>query len=155
MLRLNSKLLSVQCCVISRARGLDGAHCAILALARAGFENRSTTVLSPYLKFGCLSARHFWVELRKVYAKGGKHTQPPTSLDGQLLWREFYYAISTYTPNYDKMEGNPICRQVEWGNDAKHDEYFEAWKEGRTGYPWIDACMIQLKQEGHMHHLGR
>ena len=72
-----------------------------------------------------------------------------------MLWREFYYTISAYTPNYDKMEGNPICRQIDWGTSAKHDEYFEAWKEGRTGYPWIDACMIQLKQEGHIHHLAR
>jgi cryptochrome len=53
------------------------------------------------------------------------------------------------------MAGNPICRQIPWGTGAQQDEHFEAWKEGRTGYPWIDACMIQLKQEGHIHHLAR
>ena len=41
-----------------------------------------------------------------------KHTVPPTSLVGQLLWREFFYAAGAFTPNYDKMEGNPVCKQV-------------------------------------------
>ena len=41
-----------------------------------------------------------------------QHTIPPTSLVGQLLWREFFYAAGDGTPNYDKMEGNPVCKQV-------------------------------------------
>ena len=47
----------------------------------------STTVLSPYLKFGCVSVRTFWWELEKVYASNasGNRSLPPTSLDGQLL----------------------------------------------------------------------
>ena len=34
-------------------------------------------------------------------------------------------------------------------------DYIKAWKEGRTGYPWIDACMKQLRQQGWLHHLAR
>ena len=34
-------------------------------------------------------------------------------------------------------------------------ELLAAWKEGRTGYPWIDACMTQLREEGWIHHLAR
>jgi cryptochrome len=71
----------------------------------------STTVLSPYLKFGCLSPRQFWHGIHKTYGDS-KHTKPPVSLDGQLMWREFYYYIAAHTKNYDKMAGNPICRQV-------------------------------------------
>jgi cryptochrome len=41
------------------------------------------------------------------------------------------------------MEGNPLCKQIPWDNSS---ELVAAWKEGRTGYPWIDACMVQLKQ---------
>ena len=41
-----------------------------------------------------------------------QHTIPPTSLVGQLLWREFFYAAGAGTPNYDRMEGNPVCKQV-------------------------------------------
>jgi len=118
---------------------------------------RSTTVLSPYLKFGCLSPRLFYSELKAIYKAAGKHTQPPVSLEGQLLWREFYYTCSVTTPNYDKMVGNPICRQIPWGarDDPVYVERLAAWREARTGYPFIDAIMTQLKQEGHVHHLAR
>lgn len=120
-------------------------------------DKRSTTVLSPYLKFGCLSPRLFYVALKGIYSSEGKHSQPPVSLEGQLLWREFYYACAAVCPNYDKMAGNPICRQIPWGDitDKLYAERLAAWKEARTGYPFIDAIMTQLKQEGHVHHLAR
>ncbi|RWS10201.1 cryptochrome-2-like protein [Dinothrombium tinctorium] len=112
----------------------------------------STTVLSPYLKFGCLSCRRLYFKLKEIESKSSKCTQPPVSLVGQLLWREFFYANAALTPNFDKMVGNPICKQIEWD---KNDEHLKAWKEGRTGYPFIDAIMIQLKTEGWIHHLAR
>lgn len=80
------------------------------------------------------------------------HTKPPVSLKGQLLWREFFYTVGGATKNFNKMEGNPICRQIDWD---ENDEFYKAWEESRTGYPWIDAIMMQLKQEGWMHHLAR
>eukprot|EP00038_Savillea_parva_P020948 m.32916 g.32916 ORF g.32916 m.32916 type:complete len:542 (+) comp4946_c0_seq1:304-1929(+) len=110
-----------------------------------------TTVLSPYLKFGCISSRRFYHGLKAVY-KGGHHSSPPVSLEGQMLWREFYYLVGHATPHYDRMEGNPICRQIPWDNDPK---VLTAWEEGRTGYPWIDAIMTQLRNEGWIHHLAR
>ena len=85
-------------------------------------------------------------------AAKGKHSAPPVSLMGQLLWREFYVAAALGTPNFGKMVGNPICRQVPWDADAK---LLAAWEEGRTGYPWIDAAMTQLRQQGWLHHLAR
>ncbi|CAG2200815.1 CRY [Mytilus edulis] len=112
----------------------------------------STTVLSPYLKFGCVSARTFYHDVQNVYRQNKNHTQPPTSLLGQLFWREFYYVIASVSPNFDKMEGNPICTQVDWDDNK---EYLNAWREGKTGYPFIDAIMIQLKTEGWIHHLAR
>ncbi|XP_070532394.1 cryptochrome-1-like isoform X2 [Ptychodera flava] len=112
----------------------------------------STTVLSPYLKFGCLSARTFYYALDDLLKNKTKCTQPPVSLTGQLLWREFFYAAAAGTPNFDKMEGNPICLQVPWDNNT---EFLNAWAEGRTGYPYIDAIMTQLRQEGWIHHLAR
>lgn len=111
----------------------------------------STTVLSPYLKFGCLSPRLFYWKLDEVY-KGSKHSQPPVSLHGQLLWREFFYTVGANTENFDKMKGNKVCRQIPWDDDP---EKLKAWKEARTGYPHIDAIMTQLKREGWIHHLAR
>ena len=117
-----------------------------------GTKTRSTTALSPYLKFGCLSPRTFYVAVADVYARHPKHAQPPTSLHGQLLWREFYYVCALGTPNYDRVAGNRICKQIEWDDDA---QLLAAWREARTGYPWIDAAMTQLREEGWIHHLAR
>ncbi|XWS11845.1 hypothetical protein CRYUN_Cryun37aG0036000 [Craigia yunnanensis] len=112
----------------------------------------ATTVLSPYLKFGCLSSRYFYQCLVDVYKNVKRHTSPPVSLVGQLLWREFFYTVAFGTPNFDKMRGNKICKQIPWNDD---DELLAAWREARTGYPWIDAIMIQLRKSGWMHHLAR
>uniref|UniRef100_A0A1A7YGJ9 Cryptochrome 5 n=2 Tax=Nothobranchiidae TaxID=405002 RepID=A0A1A7YGJ9_9TELE len=111
----------------------------------------STTVLSPYVTFGCLSARTFWWRLADVY-QGKKHSDPPVSLHGQLLWREFFYTASVGIPNFNKMESNPVCTQVDWDTNP---EYVAAWREARTGFPFIDAIMTQLRTEGWMHHLAR
>uniref|UniRef100_A0A8C7CRZ8 Cryptochrome circadian regulator 5 n=1 Tax=Oncorhynchus kisutch TaxID=8019 RepID=A0A8C7CRZ8_ONCKI len=111
----------------------------------------STTVLSPYMTFGCLSVRTFWWSLTDVY-QGKKHSKPPVSLHGQLLWREFFYTAGLGIPNFDKMEGNPVCTQVDWDSNP---EYLAAWAEARTGFPFIDAIMTQLRQEGWIHHLAR
>ena len=111
-----------------------------------------TTGLSPYLKFGCVSVRKFFWDVQAIYTKAGSHTQPPQSLHGQLFFREWFYLCSYVTPNWEQMEGNPLCRQVPWGRDP---QLLQAWKEGRTGYPWIDAVMRQLHTIGWMHHLAR
>ncbi|XP_055837387.1 cryptochrome-2 [Episyrphus balteatus] len=112
----------------------------------------STTVLSPYLKFGCLSSLLFYKRLKKILEKNSKHSKPPVSLMGQLMWREFYYTAGAAEPNFDRMIGNSICLQIPW---EKNDEHLEAWAHGRTGYPFIDAIMRQLRQEGWIHHLAR
>ena len=64
----------------------------------------STTVLSPYLKFGCVSPRDMYYKLVAINAKG-KHSQPPVSLVGQLYWREFFYSCGATIDNFDQMVG--------------------------------------------------
>ncbi|XP_077318083.1 cryptochrome-2 isoform X2 [Lithobates pipiens] len=112
----------------------------------------SPTGLSPYLRFGCLSCRLFYYRLRELYQKVKKNSPPPLSLFGQLLWREFFYTAATNNPKFDQMEGNPICVQIPWD---KNPEALAKWTEGKTGFPWIDAIMTQLRQEGWIHHLAR
>ncbi|GAA6068599.1 cryptochrome-1b isoform X2, partial [Tachysurus ichikawai] len=112
----------------------------------------SPTGLSPYLRFGCLSCRVFYFKLTDLYRKVKKNSAPPLSLYGQLLWREFFYTVATNSPRFDKMEGNPICVQIPWD---RNPEALAKWAEGRTGFPWIDAIMTQLRQEGWIHHLAR
>lgn len=43
---------------------------------------------------------------------------------GQLMWREFYYVAAAAEPNFDKMVGNKICRQIPWHFD---DQLISAW----------------------------
>ena len=71
---------------------------------------------------------------------------------GQLLWRDFFYTAATKNPNFDRMYGNPICVQIPWDKNA---EALAKWANGKTGYPWIDAIMTQLREEGWIHHLAR
>ncbi|CAL1529568.1 unnamed protein product [Lymnaea stagnalis] len=111
----------------------------------------STTVLSPYIKFGCLSSRLFYHKLAQVY-QGKKHSAPPVSLHGQMLWREFFYTVAASTPNFDSMQGNSVCRQIPWGSNEEH---LSAWTHAKTGFPFIDAIMTQLRHEGWIHHLAR
>lgn len=112
----------------------------------------STTVMSPYLKFGCVSVRDMMQVLKAAYAEHPKHGTPPTSLEGQLLWREFYYFEAFKAKNYDVMVGSSVSKQIPWDHDP---DLVAAWEQGRTGYPWIDACMRQLVETGWLHHLAR
>ncbi|KAI2642964.1 Cryptochrome-1 [Labeo rohita] len=124
---------------------------AVPSLADLGLE-ADTTGLSPYLSLGCLSVRTFYHRLSSIYAQSKNHSLPPVSLQGQALWREFFYTVASATPNFTKMEGNPICLQIDWYHDP---EALEKWKTAQTGFPWIDAIMTQLRQEGWIHHLAR
>jgi len=129
----------------------------------------STSGLSPYLAMGCLSPRRFWHAIQQQLDGNSKHTRPPMSLQGQLLFREQFYVLGRSVENFDKAEGNIMCKDVKWGggSTAKDNgsnvstlspEYkarLKAWQEGKTGYPYIDALMRQLNATGWMHHLGR
>ncbi|KAK4054503.1 hypothetical protein OIV83_000997 [Microbotryomycetes sp. JL201] len=144
----------------------------------AQFDPPATTQLSAHLKFGTLSCRKFYYALKDIERKQKNHSQPPESLVGQLIWREFYHANQFAYPNYTRIRGNPVSKYISWalqtrydkdGNELPRDEMekiwkeeepeaferFMAWKEGRTGFPWIDALMRQLHQDGWIHHLGR
>ncbi|KAL7191392.1 hypothetical protein ACSBR2_023462 [Camellia fascicularis] len=118
----------------------------------SAFRKPATTVLSPYLKFGCLSSRYFYQCIQDFQKNVNKHTLPPVSLLGQLLWRDFFYTIAFGTPNFDQMKGNRICKLIPWNVD---DGLLAAWRDARTGFPWIDAIMVQLQKWGWMHHLAR
>ncbi|KAL4175562.1 hypothetical protein KRP22_000527 [Phytophthora ramorum] len=129
----------------------------------------STTSLSPFLYFGCISPRTFLHHVRAIQEHHATAlSATPVSLDGQILWREFFHCHGRANPYFDKMEESPTCLQIDWrwhtipekeeeltDDDKLARSQFDAWKDGQTGFPWIDAIMIQLKEEGWMHHLAR
>jgi len=67
---------------------------------------------------------------RQILREKKEHTKPPVSLVGQLLWREFFYTAAALTPNFHRMAGSAICRQIPWDDN---EALYRAWDEARTG----------------------
>ncbi|KAG6065764.1 hypothetical protein E4U32_006946 [Claviceps aff. humidiphila group G2b] len=139
------------------------------------FEPQSTTLLSPFLHFGALSVREFYWRVQDVVTAHGKGaSMPPVSLTGQLIFRDMYFAAqAAIGPHFHQTAGNQHCRFIPWHLPSKTDpvtglatgdyhvdsqqadEWFRRYKQGVTGFPWIDALMRQLRHDGWIHHLGR
>ena len=106
--------------------------------------------LSPYIRFGCLSVRQLFSQLRQFASLGGQALLQ--EMTKNLLLREFAFLVAYFTPNFDQMKGNPLCIQLPWDDNK---QYLEAWRQGQTGFPWIDAIIRQCRQEGWAHFLAR
>lgn len=108
----------------------------------------STSQLSPYLRFGMLSARYVAsLALEAVHQAPDEeaHKSADTWMN-ELIWRDFYLHILYHYPRV--RQGNFRMQKISWRN-APQD--LEAWQQGRTGYPIVDAAMRQLVQHGWMH----
>ncbi|EMD00586.1 hypothetical protein BAUCODRAFT_175264 [Baudoinia panamericana UAMH 10762] len=144
----------------------------------AAFEPQATCLTSPYLHFGALSCRYFYHRIEEIVERRRKAkrpvSEPPTSLTGQLLFRDMYFAAQAALGySFGQTYNNDHCRFIPWhlpsridvstklitGDYEVDDEVkqreFIRWREGKTGFPWIDAIMRQLKYEGWIHHLAR
>ncbi len=105
-----------------------------------------TSRLSPYLKFGVLHPRTLLADL------AGRHARGADRYGTELAWREFYADVLHHNPDSlwhdlrDSLAGMP------YDDDAK---LIEAWRQGRTGYPVVDAGMRQLLAIGWMHNRVR
>lgn len=144
----------------------------------AAFEPQATCLTSPYLHFGALSCRYFYHRVEEVLEKRREAKQPvsepPASLHGQLLFRDMYFAAQAALGwEFAQTYNNPTCRFIPWHlpskvdtqtkrriegyevDDEEKDLWFKRWANGTTGFPWIDAIMRQLRQEGWIHHLAR
>ncbi|MET8139276.1 deoxyribodipyrimidine photo-lyase [Sphaerisporangium sp. NPDC005288] len=101
-----------------------------------------TSMLSPYLRFGCVSPSE--VAARAEGRHGGD------AFVRQICWRDFYYQVALAFPDLPRRDYRE--RQVDWNDDG---EAAQAWREGRTGLPIVDAGMRQLAAEGWMHNRAR
>lgn len=104
-----------------------------------------TSKLSPYIRFGVLSLRRLY---RKVALQSGHDCQ----FLKELAWREFWYHIKINFPEMKDLELQQKRRLIPWEN---REEYIESFFEAKTGYPIVDAAIIQLKTEGWMHNRAR
>ncbi|MBC9715841.1 deoxyribodipyrimidine photo-lyase [Streptomyces sp. TRM66268-LWL] len=108
-----------------------------------------TSRLSPHLHFGTLSP----VEcVQRAVRKGGAGAE---AFVRQLAWRDFHRQVLAARPAAARE--NYRTQHDRWRTPATAAARadIEAWKEGRTGYPVIDAAMRQLRHEGWMHNRGR
>lgn len=103
----------------------------------------STTKLSAYIKFGCIS-------IREVYHHYTK--QNNKALVRELVWREFYANIMYYFPHVLGKAFKSKYDSVKWSNN---EEWFKKWCKGETGFPLVDAGMHQLNETGWMHNRVR
>ena len=113
-----------------------------------------TSGLSPDLRFGMLSARQAVAAARQTEAQvtDAESRRSAETWLNELIWREFYIAILYHFPSVRQTAFRPALRNLSWVNDL---DDFDAWAQGRTGYPVVDAAMRQLLQTGWMHNRAR
>lgn len=106
----------------------------------------ATSHLSAHLHFGAVSP--LLVE-RMVLDRGGPGSR---TFRNELAWRDFYLQVQLNFPHTARLEFQERYRKLSWETD--HDA-LEAWQQGRTGYPVVDAAMRQLNATGFMHNRAR
>ncbi len=106
---------------------------------------KSTTHLSPYLKFNVLSIREVF---RQIASKLGPHHE----LIRSLMWRDFFTSIAFFFPHVFKGAFRAKFDRIRWKHDKKA---FQKWCQGKTGVPIVDAGMRELNESGFMHNRVR
>ncbi len=103
---------------------------------------RGTSQLGVHLRFGTISIRKLALE-----------TSPwSETFLNELIWRDFYHMILWHFPHVVGKAFKPAYDTINWRNK---DTEFEAWCEGQTGYPIVDAGMRELNTTGYMHNRVR
>ena len=103
-----------------------------------------TSRLSPYLRFGLVTPR-------QAYNAASKAKLPAKWIN-ELIWREFYAMILLQFPETIHTEFQPQYRHLQWDNNP---DFIAAFKQGKTGYPIVDAGIRELLQTGWMHNRVR
>ena len=110
---------------------------------------------SPYLAFGNISARSIY-QMIQNYEEIVEKNDSTYWLYFELLWRDYFRFLSVkYKNKLFKLTGIKD-RKIEWKpNNKETIKLFEKWKNGQTGYPYVDANMIEMKSTGFMSNRGR
>ncbi|MFO0015828.1 MAG: FAD-binding domain-containing protein [Synechococcaceae cyanobacterium] len=113
-----------------------------------------TSGLSAALKFGTLSPRQCWAaaQAARPQARSSEDEAGIAVWEQELAWREFYQQALYNFPELAEGPYRPQWRHFPWENDPGR---LEAWQQGRTGVPIVDAAMRQLLESGWMHNRCR
>jgi deoxyribodipyrimidine photo-lyase len=106
---------------------------------------KGPSYLSTHLRFGTVSIRGLAAAAWQRWQEGSRGAEVWLS---ELIWRDFYVHILHHNPRVVNSAFKPEYDAIRWSNDP---ERFQAWREGRTGFPIVDAAMRQLNLTGYMH----
>ncbi|MEO6956356.1 MAG: deoxyribodipyrimidine photo-lyase [Antricoccus sp.] len=109
----------------------------------------STSRISPYLHFGCIHPRTLLADL------GNRHGAGATSYRRELTWRDFYADVLWHNPESAHHYLDPRFADMEYASGKSAADRLQRWKDGKTGYPIVDAGMRQLLAEGWVHNRVR
>jgi len=109
---------------------------------------RGPSYLSVHLRFGTVSIRQLAALAWERMRAGSPGAAVWLS---ELVWRDFYHQVLHHHPHVVGRAFKPAYDAIEWEQGPEADAWFNAWCEGRTGYPLVDAAMLQIRQSGYMH----
>ncbi|MDM7832404.1 cryptochrome/photolyase family protein [Cellulomonas edaphi] len=108
-----------------------------------------TSAMSIPLKYGEVHPRTLLADL-----SSHRHDSAGT-FRSELAWREFHADVLWHHPGAARTSLRPVVPDDSWARGAAADAAFDAWRDGRTGYPLVDAGMRQLRAIGWMHNRVR
>jgi deoxyribodipyrimidine photo-lyase len=109
---------------------------------------KGPSYLSVHLRFGTVSIRKL---ASAALAQQQLGSEGAATWLNELLWRDFYAQILGNFPHVASSAFKPAYDAIAWEEGEKARALFQAWCEGRTGYPLVDAAMAQINQTGYMH----
>jgi len=109
---------------------------------------KGPSYLSTHLRFGTLSVRRM---ARTAHELAQSGSLGAASWLNELIWRDFYFQVLFHHPHVVHRSFKPAYDAIAWEEGPGADALFEAWCQGRTGYPLVDAAMAQINQTGYMH----
>ncbi|MGQ0575322.1 MAG: cryptochrome/photolyase family protein [Pseudonocardia sp.] len=112
-------------------------------------DRAGTSRMSPYLKYGLIHPRTMLADL------AAHHGGSAETYRSELCWREFYADVLHRRPDSARANYDPAFDALPAASGPEADRLFEAWRDGRTGYPIVDAGMRQLRAQAWMHNRVR
>ncbi|MGD1872920.1 MAG: FAD-binding domain-containing protein [Mastigocoleus sp.] len=113
-----------------------------------------TSKLSAALKFGAIGIRTVWKATldARINSRSDETITNIQTWQKEIAWREFYQHAMYNFPELANGSYRQTFKNFPWDDNQ---DYFQAWCEGKTGYPIVDAAMRQLNEIGWMHNRCR
>jgi deoxyribodipyrimidine photo-lyase len=108
-----------------------------------------TSRMSAYLKYGCIHPRTLLADVARLEGES------PRRYTDELAWRDFYADVLWHRPGSAREYLRPELRNLPYDTGPDADALVDAWQEGRTGFPIVDAGMRQLLGEAYVHNRVR